>query len=284
MSFLLQYFIDKRYRSAFTRGYLPKIEYICNVDSESSKMPRSMHEHEHLIEMLLVYHGAGIYMINGERYTAKEGDLILYNSHTVHDEFGGSGNDLSTYCIAVSGLKLEGLPTDTIVPSSCSPVLPTGKYFDVILQCYKTIEQECLCPDGAEIANHLTLALILKISHLLKEYGQPCRHPELTLATATRKFIDKHYRENIHLEDIAQATCANAYYLSHIFKAETGLSPMKYVTLRRIGEAQNLLINTPLTITQIASTVGYNNSNYFQNVFRAAVNMTPGDYRRKWTQ
>lgn len=281
---LLQYFVDKHYRSALTRGYLPQIEYICNVDSESSKMPRSMHEHEHLIEMLLLYHGAGIYMIDGERYTAKEGDLILYNSHTVHDEFCGSGSGLATYCIAVSNLKLEGLPLDTIVPDSCSPVLPTGKYFDALLHCYKSVEQECLISGGAEIANHLTQALILKICSLIKEQGQPCRQPELTLATATRNFIDKHYRENIHLEDIAQATCANAYYLSHIFKAETGLSPMKYVTLRRIGEAQNLLINTPLTITQIAATVGYNNSNYFQNVFRAAVNMTPGDYRRRWTK
>lgn len=243
-----------------------------------------MHEHEHLIEMLLLYHGAGIYMIDGERYTAKEGDLILYNSHTVHDEFCGSGSGLATYCIAVSNLKLEGLPLDTIVPESCSPVLPTGKYFDALLHCYKSVEQECLISGGAEIANHLTQALILKICSLIKEQGQPCRQPELTLATATRNFIDKHYRENIHLEDIAQATCANAYYLSHIFKAETGLSPMKYVTLRRIGEAQNLLINTPLTITQIAATVGYNNSNYFQNVFRAAVNMTPGDYRRRWTK
>lgn len=281
---MLQYFVDKHYRSAFTRGYLPQIEYICNVDSESSKMPRSMHEHEHLIEMLLLYHGAGIYMIDGERYTAKEGDLILYNSHTVHDEFCGSGSGLATYCIAVSNLKLEGLPLDAIVPESCSPVLPTGKYFDALLHCYKSVEQECLISGGAEIANHLTQALILKICSLIKEQGQPCRQPELTLATATRNFIDKHYRENIHLEDIAQATCANTYYLSHIFKAETGLSPMKYVTLRRIGEAQNLLINTPLTITQIAATVGYNNSNYFQNVFRAAVNMTPGDYRRRWTK
>lgn len=281
---MLQYFVDKHYRSAFTRGYLPQIEYICNVDSESSKMPRSMHEHEHLIEMLLLYHGAGIYMIDGERYTAKEGDLILYNSHTVHDEFCGSGSGLATYCIAVSNLKLEGLPLDAIVPESCSPVLPTGKYFDALLHCYKSVEQECLISGGAEIANHLTQALILKICSLIQEQGQPCRQPELTLATATRNFIDKHYRENIHLEDIAQATCANAYYLSHIFKAETGLSPMKYVTLRRIGEAQNLLINTPLTITQIAATVGYNNSNYFQNVFRAAVNMTPGDYRRRWTK
>ncbi|MCI7716397.1 MAG: AraC family transcriptional regulator [Mitsuokella jalaludinii] len=38
-----------------------------------------------------------------------------------------------------------------------------------------------------------------------------------------------------------------------------------------------------MTITQIAAQVGYNNSNYFQNVFKGALGMTPGEYRRKWT-
>ena len=57
---------------------------------------------------------------------------------------------------------------------------------------------------------------------------------------------------------------------------------MQYVTRRRIGEAQNLLINTQLSITEIAANVGYNNSNYFQNVFRKAVGLTPGNYRKKW--
>ena len=98
-----------------------------------------------------------------------------------------------------------------------------------------------------------------------------------------RAFIDKNYKESIRLGDIAAATHTNAYYLSHLFKAEIGLSPMKYVILRRIGEAQNLLINTGMTITQIAAQVGYNNSNYFQNVFKSALGMTPGEYRRKWT-
>ena len=58
---------------------------------------------------------------------------------------------------------------------------------------------------------------------------------------------------------------------------------MTALILRRIGEAQNLLINTDMTITQIAAQVGYNNSNYFQNVFKGALDMTPGEYRRKWT-
>jgi AraC-like DNA-binding protein len=59
---------------------------------------------------------------------------------------------------------------------------------------------------------------------------------------------------------------------------------MKYATLRRIGEAQNLLINTDMTITAIAAQIGYNNSNYFQNAFRNAVGISPGEYRKKWTK
>ena len=97
-----------------------------------------------------------------------------------------------------------------------------------------------------------------------------------------RDYIDKHYNEPILLEQIAAAVKANKYYLAHMFKAETGFSPLQYVVRRRIGEAQNLLINTDMSITQIAATVGYNNSNYFQNIFRKYMGMTPGYYRKKW--
>lgn len=95
-------------------------------------------------------------------------------------------------------------------------------------------------------------------------------------------FIDKFYKEDINLDIIAKAVNANRYYLSHIFKAETDFSPMQYVTRLRLGEAQNLLINTDLSVTEIAAAVGYNDSNYFQKVFRRNVGLTPGNYRRRW--
>ena len=67
-----------------------------------------------------------------------------------------------------------------------------------------------------------------------------------------------------------------------MFKSETGFSPTQYVARRRIREAQNLLINIDMNITHIAASVGYNNSNYFQNAFRDNVGLTPGEYRKKW--
>ena len=98
----------------------------------------------------------------------------------------------------------------------------------------------------------------------------------MSLSDKVKNYIDQHYSEAISLEEIAKAVKANKYYLAHVFKNETGFSPLHYVSRRRLGEAQNLLINTDMSITQIAATVGYNNSNYFQNIFRRYMGMDTG--------
>ena len=68
---MLQYFPKRNYRPTFQKGASPSLSYICNVGPEASYMPRSLHEHPYLAEILLLYSGAGIYMIDGRRYTAK---------------------------------------------------------------------------------------------------------------------------------------------------------------------------------------------------------------------
>ena len=276
--------MDNHFHSAFQRGHWPQLEYICNVDAESSRMPRSMHEHQHITEIVLVYDGAGIFMIDGKRYTAKTGDLIFYNSKSIHDEFGGNGSELYTYCIGLSNLRLDKLPPGKIIAPELSPILSCGDDYPIILDLFRSIERESRLPQGAETTAFLSFALITKICQLIKSHSSPKEEPKASPATMAREYIDRHYKENIKLADIAKSVHANTYYISHLFRSEIGLSPMKYVILRRMGEAQNLLINTQLTITEIATRVGYNNSNYFQNAFKSATGITPGDYRSTWTK
>lgn len=279
---MLQYFLKHYYPSVFRKGSKPRLEYVCHVDASASTMPRSMHEHKNLVELVLVYHGVGYYMIDGRRYMARKGDIIIYNSKAVHDEFGGTGTELCTYCLAMSGLEIDNLPSDKLLPQKLSPVLDLHEDFDEVLSLFQFVERES--KDGqTELANYLARAIVLKVHDLLAVYGKPLVEEETTLAARIRSYLDQNYKEDIHLCDVADALHTSPYYFSHIFKAETGISPMKYVTLRRLGEAQNLLINTSMNITDIASQVGYNNSNYFQNVFRNALGMTPGEYRKKWT-
>lgn len=281
---MLQYFVERNYRTIFGRGYTPRLEYICNVGAEASTMPRSMHEHKNLVEILLIYGGAGIYIIDGERYTAKAGDMILYNSGVVHDEFGGSGNNLCVYCVAIANLKLSNLAVNKILPDNYSPILPSGEYFDEVLSIFRAIERESYRAGAAETANYLALALVSKVFSMVKSQGLPRREKIPSLSSLAKDFIDAHYMEGIKLRDIAATIFTNIYHLDKVFKAEIGISPMKYVTLRRMGEAQNLLINTDMTITRIGLRVGYNDSNYFQNVFKDFMGMTPKEYRKLWTK
>ena len=281
---MLQYFMPHKYKHILNRDCTPKLEYFCKVDEVSSVMPRALHVHENLVEVLLVYEGSGIYTIDNNKYIAKKGDLIFYNSGVVHDEFGCNGSNLGTYCLGISNLKILKLGDNKIIEDNYCPIINCNEYFDDILSMFDIIRKS-IDVDGihvAEFSNFLVQALVVKFRIIIEKNGDVKQIKETSLATKVKIYIDKNYNENISLKSIAEAVNANQYYLSHIFKEETGFSPMQYVTRRRIGEAQNLLINTQLSITEIAANVGYNNSNYFQNVFKKIVGYTPGSYRKRW--
>lgn len=281
---MLQYFMPHKYKHILNRDCTPKLEYFCKVDEVSYVMLRAMHVHENLVEVLLVYEGSGIYTIDNNKYIAKKGDLIFYNSGVVHDEFGGNGSNLGTYCLGISNLKILKLGDNKIIEDNYCPIINCNEYFDDILSMFDIIRKS-IDVDGihvAEFSNFLVQALVVKFRIIIEKNGDVKQIKEPSLVTKVKIYIDKNYNENISLKSIAEAVNANQYYLSHIFKEETGFSPMQYVTRRRIGEAQNLLINTQLSITEIAANVGYNNSNYFQNVFKKIVGYTPGSYRKRW--
>ena len=51
---MLQYFMPHKYKHILNRDCTPKLEYFCKVDEVSSVMPRAMHVHENLVEVILV--------------------------------------------------------------------------------------------------------------------------------------------------------------------------------------------------------------------------------------
>jgi YesN/AraC family two-component response regulator len=105
---------------------------------------------------------------------------------------------------------------------------------------------------------------------------------EQELGHLIQSYIDKHYKENISLQDIADEMNMNHYYMAHVFKSTTGYSPMQYVIRRRIGEAQSYLLSTDKTVTEIAYIVGYNSASNFNNSFKKMVGMSPQRYREFW--
>ncbi len=97
----------------------------------------------------------------------------------------------------------------------------------------------------------------------------------------TREFIRTNYKKKIKLADISKAIYLSPYYLSHIFKRETGITQMEYLAKVRIEEAKRLLESTQWTTTRIAFEVGHSDQSYFCKVFKKNEGISPYSYKKR---
>ena len=96
-------------------------------------------------------------------------------------------------------------------------------------------------------------------------------------------YIKLHLSTSLTLAEIANAANVTAGYLSHAFKAETGITVMKYVAKKRCAIAAELITTTTLPIAEISHHVGYPDNNYFVKVFKTEYKLTPSEYRQKFS-
>jgi len=95
-----------------------------------------------------------------------------------------------------------------------------------------------------------------------------------------KEFIRTNYKKKIKLEDISKVVYLSPYYLSHIFKKETGYTLFQYLTNVRIEEAKKLLEITQWNTTRISFEVGCTDQSYFCKVFKKVEGISPYKYRK----
>lgn len=95
------------------------------------------------------------------------------------------------------------------------------------------------------------------------------------------KYIDIHLTDSCSLQQIAQEMNMNANYLGQVFKRETGKTYSAYVTELRIERAKKMLDSGDLSISDIASSLGFNDYFYFLKTFKRVTGVTPKQYRQR---
>lgn len=109
-----------------------------------------------------------------------------------------------------------------------------------------------------------------------KEVGNSKREELIRRIT---DYIDQNYTQPLTLKEISEMFYISPSGLSHMFKKETGISPMQYVIHRRIGEAQTLLIDTHIPIHEIEEHLGFGSSCHFSAMFKKYIGISPKEYR-----
>lgn len=263
---------------------LPELVYVCHANEEHTTLPRTMHMHKQMLEIVFIKKGNGRHLIGNNIYDVKQGDILIYNSHVLHDEYMDQTSKMSVYCVGMKNVKCSGLPENHLIPESMSCVWNCGDQAHQIETLLEMILFQVKTNQAGhqETCSYLLSALISLLLTIPKE--QPLITEEVccSLFLKIKSYIDLHYAENITLSSIAKELNASPYYIAHLFKKHTGFSPIQYIIRRRIGESQSLLINTNFTVTQIAGMTGYDNPNYFTSLFTKLIGISPKKYRHLW--
>jgi YesN/AraC family two-component response regulator len=141
------------------------------------------------------------------------------------------------------------------------------------------IQKADQCTDIARLIsyrNHAVGELIRQVRKALlnggcSSYVQKCKH-----------YVGTHFREKIHLDQVAQMLGISSSYLSKLFKKETSIKFQDYIIEERVEHAADLLQYSEESIASIGDYIGFPSQSYFGKMFKRFKNMTPAEYRNNY--
>lgn len=227
--------------------------------------------------------GKGQYRVDNKVYDIKAGDafLIMPNDITYYQ---ADKEDPWTYAwIGIDGSKV-GIYLDRCHLNENNLVIHSD-YIDEIRECVISI----LAHNKLSYANELFIQgqLFNFISYLAKSanvvYKDESHTNSNSYVNKAIEYIQNNYQNIVTVNEISEYLSLNRSYLTLLFKKYLSISPQEFLLKYRITRAEELLLNTTLTMSQIAYSCGYGNQFSFSKAFHNMHGMGPREFRQKHT-
>jgi transcriptional regulator GlxA family with amidase domain len=93
------------------------------------------------------------------------------------------------------------------------------------------------------------------------------------------RYVDKNLTSQISLEILAKIACSSKYHFCKVFKKHMDMSPLRYVALKRVKKAEELLMYSDMNISEVAWEAGFNDLSNFNKHFKKYTGITPSFYK-----
>jgi AraC family transcriptional regulator, transcriptional activator of pobA len=248
-----------------------------------------LHWHDHL-EWMLVRKGSFRIQIQNHFADLYEGDVLFVNTKEIHAAFPlQEGADLTA--IVFNDALLRNLALDNIEKKYVLPILNYEVRVPSILKADDSITcaiSSCLEEITKEyeekqkgyelfIKSHLihSIALIYRISENNLE-SNPYQKDNISIQKILRH-LSNTFQEPITITEAARICNLSPNYFCTIFKKATGKTFTEYINMLRVHEADQLLREGNLTVSEAALNVGFTNLTYFGRVFKQYKTLRPSD-------
>ena len=242
-----------------------------------------LHWHSNL-EFNLVLKGQINGKIAGQNITVNEDDIFFVNSDELHETDAEPGCDINAVTILLS---------KKILKEYCPQI--DDYYFDISNPIIKS-EIKSIILKCATVFEEKNDFYKLELSYLLRQLClvllRNCRRKRIDADTnkferenmtnikSAINYMEQNYENSVTLNDIAGEIGMSPNYFSRFFKKTTGETFYSFLNRIRVFHAENDLLNTDKSVTEIAFENGFPNTKSFIEMFKKVHNQTPAKYRR----
>lgn len=251
-------------------------------------------EHTHdYIELVYMCQGQTTHIVNGNRITLKEGELLFLNQSARHEVCQAGMEDIAVNFIVLPDFFSTSL---TVIGEEETPL----RHFLVDCLCGQNSGPGYLLFRVADVKPVQNLVENL-LFILLQGSANKRKSSQMTMAllflelTARTEaletgdedqaailkvlsYVETRYVEG-SLTELAEMLHYDLSWLSREIKRQTGKTYTQLVQEKRLAQAAFLLRNTNRNVDDIAGAVGYENMGYFHRIFREAYGISPRTYR-----
>ena len=219
--------------------------------------------------------GKGYVEFDGERHEVSAGELIYVRKGTIISYWTDPDEPYEKLWIGFDGTSVEALINDyigrerMIIRHGCSPE-PFLKMKSVIAS--SGYDERRLMA--------ILFELILSVAKLPEVSPQSMSERE-ELAASVRQYIDDRLTERFSLDDIAEHFHVSKRHMLRVFKERFGVTPGAYHSEIRLVAAERYLVETQLSIGDIASVLGFADQSFFSTAFKKKYGVYPTAFRKE---
>lgn len=249
------------------------------------------HCHDYL-EIAFMMSGSGKYRIDGKVYPVEEGDLLIFNPGVYHQGLVKDVNTAVTeFFVGASEITVKGLADNCLPVPKDEPIIHTsGDLRQRLFKLCASMEAENeVCQEGRYfmMKAYLMQMVVLILRHQMKAEEIL---PGYAFESVNKKYIVErivsyfgdHYAEKISLDRIAENMYLSPFYISKIFKSETGEAPIRHLIKIRLEKAMELIkADGNCSIKEVALKVGYEDAYHFSKLFKKYYGFSPSQVRKQ---
>lgn len=261
---------------------VPARIYIQNGQHSNNTYP--LHWHSKL-EFNLVLKGQINGKIGGKKVCVKADDIFFVNSNELHETDAGSEDIMAITVLLSKSLLTEYFKNlDDYYFDFSKNQIVKNEIKDLILKCASIFEEkhEFYELELSIVLRQLCLVLVKKCRK--KRETKNLNKFQIKNMTNIKKalaFMEENYEVPFALDDIAKEVGMSPTYFSRFFKKTTGETFCSCLNRIRLFNAHNDLVNSDLSITEIALNNGFANVKSFIEMFKREFGLTPLKYKKQ---